>query len=148
MIKRSRQPEGCLSISAVINIQANLTVFFLKSCDSCKVPCFHICCVHFNFTYIGRTYDILFRFYISGLQLIDRCRNSFSSQQISCIIAFKCIIYIYSTLQQNIHKCLYKFQITASNFLTIRKYAFKSFPCSLKFLRRIFCIFCYSAEYT
>ena len=54
---------------------------------------------------------------------------------------------LYSALQQNIHKCLYKFQITASNFLTIRKYAFKSFPCSLKFLRRIFCIFCYSAEY-
>ena len=54
---------------------------------------------------------------------------------------------IYSALQQNIHKCLYKFQITASNFFTIRKYAFKSFPCSLKFLRRISCIFCCSAEY-
>ena len=54
---------------------------------------------------------------------------------------------IYSALQQNIHKCLYKFQITASNFFTIRQYAFKSFPCSLKFLRRIFCIFCCSAEY-
>ena len=54
---------------------------------------------------------------------------------------------IYSVLQQNIHKCLYKFQITASNFFTIRQYAFKSFPCSLKFLRRIFCIFCCSAEY-
>ena len=58
-----------------------------------------------------------------------------------------CTTGIYSALQQNIHKCLYKFQITASNFFTIRKYAFKSFPCSLKFLRRIFCIFCYSAEY-
>ena len=60
---------------------------------------------------------------------------------------FHSMTQLYSALQQNIHKCLYKFQITASNFFTIRQYAFKSFPCSLKFLRRIFCIFCYSAEY-